>query len=163
MRTFTKESVVALAVPLATCRRVVCEVRAARVVGPFAVETREGALACEDGWLAVDLDGWPYPIDADVFARLYEVPKDAPVLEPEPPAPVACYLCGQPAAQPCKRTVVREAGDNPSLAGRPVAVLACGYPVCKEPACVEAHRKAVGCQHRPKPPDEGKPAEEAKP
>lgn len=36
-----------------------------RVSGPFKVKTREGWSTCQDGWLAVDGGGWPYPIDAD--------------------------------------------------------------------------------------------------
>jgi hypothetical protein len=33
-----------------------------RMDGPFTVETREGTLTCSDGWLAIDSDGYPYPI-----------------------------------------------------------------------------------------------------
>jgi hypothetical protein len=47
-------------------------VRAMRVEGPFTVATREGALLCEDGYLALDEDGWPYPIAAPVFEKTYE-------------------------------------------------------------------------------------------
>jgi len=46
--------------------------RAVRIVGPFEVQTREGTLSCPDGWLAVDAHGWPYPIAADEFRRIYE-------------------------------------------------------------------------------------------
>lgn len=45
---------------------------AKRMDEPFEVETREGALRCEDGWLAVDSLGHPYPIAADEFERIYE-------------------------------------------------------------------------------------------
>jgi hypothetical protein len=45
---------------------------AVRVDGPFTVETRNGTLTCEDGYLAVDAHGWPYPIDKDEFERIYE-------------------------------------------------------------------------------------------
>jgi len=41
-------------------------------LGPFEVETREGTLTCEDGWLAIDSDGYPYPIAADEFNKIYE-------------------------------------------------------------------------------------------
>lgn len=44
---------------------------AIRVEGPFTVETREGVLRCEDGYLAVDAHGWPYPIALDEFQRIY--------------------------------------------------------------------------------------------
>lgn len=48
---------------------------AARMDGPFEVKTTEGTLRCEDGWLAFDSRGYPYPIAADEFAQIYqEVP-----------------------------------------------------------------------------------------
>lgn len=46
--------------------------KAVRMVGPFKVVTREGVLECDDGWLAIDSGGWPYPISAQEFARIYE-------------------------------------------------------------------------------------------
>lgn len=46
--------------------------RAVRIDGPFVVETSEGPLRCEDGWLAVDARGYPYPIAADEFRLIYE-------------------------------------------------------------------------------------------
>lgn len=46
--------------------------RALRIRGPFAVDTLEGRMACRDGWLALDVDGNPYPIDAEVFAKTFE-------------------------------------------------------------------------------------------
>lgn len=48
---------------------------ALRIEGPFEVETREGLMTCEDGYLAVDNNGDPYPIATDVFESTY-VPKD---------------------------------------------------------------------------------------
>lgn len=50
--------------------------RATRVAGPFEVETREGTLRCDDGWLALDSNGDPYPIAADVFAQTYRLASD---------------------------------------------------------------------------------------
>jgi len=50
---------------------------AARIQGPFSVRTREGVITCEDGWLAIDSGGWPYPIAADEFDRIYEAAKEA--------------------------------------------------------------------------------------
>lgn len=49
--------------------------RALRINGPFTVETSEGSLRCEDGYLAVDARGYPYPIAADEFALIYEEEK----------------------------------------------------------------------------------------
>ena len=46
--------------------------RAFRMDGPFAVDMRSGLARCEDGWLAIDDRGEPYPIDADEFALIYE-------------------------------------------------------------------------------------------
>lgn len=42
-----------------------------RILQPFRVETREGVMECQDGYLAIDSDGWPYPIAADEQARIY--------------------------------------------------------------------------------------------
>ena len=46
--------------------------RAVRVNGPFVVQTSEGPLRCEDGYLALDARGYPYPIAADEFDLIYE-------------------------------------------------------------------------------------------
>jgi hypothetical protein len=46
--------------------------KAVRIDGPFEVETREGRLVCEDGYLAIDAHGWPYPIAAQEFEAIYE-------------------------------------------------------------------------------------------
>lgn len=40
---------------------------AVRVEGPFTVETSDGPVRCEDGWLAIDDQGNPYPIPEDEF------------------------------------------------------------------------------------------------
>jgi hypothetical protein len=45
---------------------------AIRVAGPFVVETSEGPLNCEDGYLAVDARGYPYPIATAEFELIYE-------------------------------------------------------------------------------------------
>ncbi|HEY1179791.1 MAG TPA: hypothetical protein VGF17_26855, partial [Phytomonospora sp.] len=39
--------------------------------GPFTVQTREGVLASEGGWLAIDSDGYPYPIAEDEMSAVY--------------------------------------------------------------------------------------------
>lgn len=44
----------------------------ARVGVPFDVETSEGRLHCEDGWVAFDARGYPYPIAADEQSLIYE-------------------------------------------------------------------------------------------
>ena len=46
--------------------------RATRIDGPFTVQTSEGPLHCENGYLAVDARGYPYPIAADEFSMIYE-------------------------------------------------------------------------------------------
>lgn len=48
---------------------------AIRIDGPFVVETSEGAMRCEDGYLAVDSRGYPYPIATDEFLGIY-TPED---------------------------------------------------------------------------------------
>jgi hypothetical protein len=45
---------------------------ALKIDGPFSVDTSEGTLRCEDGYLAVDARGYPYPIATDEFALIYE-------------------------------------------------------------------------------------------
>lgn len=45
--------------------------RAQRIEGPFTVHTREGVMVCSDGWLAIDSLGYPYPIAAEEFDRIY--------------------------------------------------------------------------------------------
>lgn len=42
-----------------------------RMQGPFSTMTREGAIDCPDGYLAVDSGGWPYPIAKDECERIY--------------------------------------------------------------------------------------------
>jgi len=46
--------------------------QAHRIVGPFEVETTEGKLTCQDGYLAIDSRGFPYPIDKEEFETIYE-------------------------------------------------------------------------------------------
>jgi hypothetical protein len=53
-------------------------IKAIRMDGPFTVETSEGQLACQDGWLCQDSRGYPYPVAATEFANIYE-----PVEQPE--------------------------------------------------------------------------------
>ena len=43
-----------------------------RVEGPFTVQTSEGPLNCADGYVGVDARGYPYPVAADEFAKIYE-------------------------------------------------------------------------------------------
>lgn len=47
-------------------------ITAIQVSGPFYVETKEGVLYCEDGYLALDIQGNPYPIDREIFESTYE-------------------------------------------------------------------------------------------
>lgn len=46
--------------------------RMTRIKGPFVVETDEGPLRCEDGWLAMDARGYPYPIADSEQQLIYE-------------------------------------------------------------------------------------------
>jgi predicted amidohydrolase len=45
--------------------------KARKIDGPFQVVTLEGIMTCNDGWLALDECGNPYPIDAEVFKKTY--------------------------------------------------------------------------------------------
>lgn len=52
---------------------------ALRIHEPFIAVTVDGNEAhCEDGWLAVDAAGYPYPIAKDVFGSEYEPVKTRP-------------------------------------------------------------------------------------
>ena len=45
---------------------------ASRIHGPFAVETREGNIAkCEDGYLVMDSEGYPHPVEKEEFEKVY--------------------------------------------------------------------------------------------
>jgi hypothetical protein len=46
--------------------------KVAKIGVPFEVETSEGLMRCESGWLAIDSEGNPYPIADDVFEKTYE-------------------------------------------------------------------------------------------
>ena len=46
--------------------------QAAKIEGPFTVETFEGTLTCQDGYLCLDARGYPYPVATDEFAMIYE-------------------------------------------------------------------------------------------
>jgi hypothetical protein len=43
-----------------------------RVEGPFKVQTQHGVVECDDGWVALDEEGWPYPISVSVQEKSYE-------------------------------------------------------------------------------------------
>ncbi len=45
--------------------------RMTRIAGPFTVQTREGPLHCDNGFLAMDAHGNFYPIAADEQAAIY--------------------------------------------------------------------------------------------
>lgn len=46
--------------------------RMKRIDGPFTVQTSEGPLRCENGFLAMDARGYPYPIAVDEQVKIYE-------------------------------------------------------------------------------------------
>jgi len=43
---------------------------------PFSVDTSEGEMSCDDGWLALDSQGNPYPIDSKVQSISYELAEE---------------------------------------------------------------------------------------
>jgi hypothetical protein len=45
--------------------------KALRMDGPFRVETSEGPLTCEDGYLCLDARGYPYPVAREEFDLIY--------------------------------------------------------------------------------------------
>lgn len=60
------------AIPMWSIHRKTAKTLAVRIEGPFRVETAEGWLTCQDGYLALDAIGRPYPIEAAEFERIYE-------------------------------------------------------------------------------------------
>lgn len=50
--------------------------KALRMTSPFSVDTGHGVATCEDGYLAIDARGYPYPIARDEFEKIYVEDKD---------------------------------------------------------------------------------------
>lgn len=46
--------------------------RMLRIDGPFIVDTGVGRVTCDDGYLAVDARGNPYPVSTAVHELIYE-------------------------------------------------------------------------------------------
>jgi hypothetical protein len=44
---------------------------AVRIDGPFACITKEGPLTCNDGYLVLDAQGYPYPVSREIFETTY--------------------------------------------------------------------------------------------
>jgi hypothetical protein len=50
--------------------------RMVAITGPVTVETKEGEYPLPDGWqgfVALDTEGYPYPVDRAVHSRSYEL------------------------------------------------------------------------------------------
>jgi hypothetical protein len=47
-----------------------------RIDGKFVVETSEGVMVCDNGYLAIDSRGFPYPITEDEFENIYELVRE---------------------------------------------------------------------------------------
>ena len=69
MKTYRKGELVTIDWP---CYRKKRLTQAIRISEPFEVETTEGTLICQDGYLAIDSRGFPYPIDKEEFETIYE-------------------------------------------------------------------------------------------
>lgn len=46
---------------------------ALRITSPFRVETSEGPLTCQDGYLCIDARGYPYPVAFEEFNLIYRL------------------------------------------------------------------------------------------
>lgn len=46
--------------------------KAVRIEGSFIVETSEGPLKCQDGFLCIDARGYPYPVATEEFELIYQ-------------------------------------------------------------------------------------------
>ena len=69
MKTYKKGNLITIDWP---CYRKKHLTQAQRILEPFEVETTEGKLVCQDGYLAIDSRGFPYPIDKEEFETIYE-------------------------------------------------------------------------------------------
>lgn len=47
-------------------------VRAVKIKGPFVVKTETEELECDNGYLVLDLDGYPYPMENSLFKKMYQ-------------------------------------------------------------------------------------------
>ncbi len=54
-----------------TYARKITQTKAIYIDGPFRVETIEGVMGQEDGWLAFDSQGNPYPIADNIFRETF--------------------------------------------------------------------------------------------
>jgi len=70
MMTFTKENLHLMEGFKNYRKRI--NTRAVRMPRPFRTETQHGTVTCADGYLAIDDDGYPYPIEKKVFESSYE-------------------------------------------------------------------------------------------
>ena len=70
MQEFTKDSLPPLAEFTLHRKKVLA--RMVKIDGPFSVQTKEGTLSRDDGWLALDSDGYPYPISSADYDMMYE-------------------------------------------------------------------------------------------
>ena len=57
--------------------------KALRINGSFQVETTEGTISCQDGYLCVDSRGYPYPVAKDEFEKIYVQVKAIPIRRTE--------------------------------------------------------------------------------
>lgn len=57
--------------------------RATRIYGAFKTQTLEGELECKDGYLVLDADGNPYPVDKEIFEKTYETVNSIEALAPK--------------------------------------------------------------------------------
>jgi len=54
-------------------KRKVTHTLAWKITKPFKVKTLEGIMHCESGYLALDVEGNPYPIHTDIFEQTFEI------------------------------------------------------------------------------------------
>jgi hypothetical protein len=61
--------------------------RMVRMTRPFACETKEGLVECEDGFLAIDAEGFPYPVAKTIHDKTYKLKPESkfPLMECNPP------------------------------------------------------------------------------
>ena len=66
------------------------------ITGPFECMTQEGLVRCQDGYLAIDASGYPYPIATATFEATYDaMGPTAPPQQLLSPLEVSMLLRGQ--------------------------------------------------------------------
>lgn len=115
----------------------VASTRMRRVRGPFRVLTSSGPVVCEDGWLALDARGIPYPIDTAEHDLIY---REATEVEGERlRTTFAEKVAAQYAARRCAEALLSFQNFLGATMGELTPVLNAAMSAHPDPASAAAH------------------------